>query len=147
LTSIAHDRCLWIEDKGLSLVIHARLTAEPERVLELLRAPVDKVAAAAGLGVRPGKEVLEICIPGLDKGTAIRELINDETAAAFYAGDDLGDLPAMAEVNAWARRSGRPKLTVGVSPRGRGPIAEQADLTVPDPQGLLSLLRQILQVA
>jgi hypothetical protein len=50
-------------------------------------------------------------------------------------------------VNAWARRSGRPKLTVGVSPRGRGPIAEQADLTVPDPQGLLSLLRQILQVA
>jgi trehalose 6-phosphate phosphatase len=150
LTSIAHDRHhhhLWIEDKGLSLVIHARLTAEPERVLERLRAPVDKVAAAAGLGVRPGKEVLEICIPGLDKGTAIRELINDETAAAFYAGDDLGDLPAMAEVNAWARRSGRPKLTVGVSPRGRGPIAEQADLTVPDPQGLLSLLRQILQVA
>ena len=34
LTSIAHDRQLWIEDKGLSLVIHARLTAEPERVLE-----------------------------------------------------------------------------------------------------------------
>ena len=111
----------------------------------MLRAPVDKVAAAAGLGVRPGKEVLEICIPGIDKGTAIRELINDDTAVAFYAGDDLGDLPAMAEVNAWAQRSGRPKLTVGVSPRGRGPIAEQADVTVPDPQGLLSLLRQILE--
>jgi trehalose 6-phosphate phosphatase len=147
LTSIAHDRHLWIEDKGLSLVIHARLTAEPERVLELLRAPVDKVAAAAGLGVRPGKEVLEICIPGIDKGTAIRELINDDTAAAFYAGDDLGDLPAMTEVNAWAQRSGRPKLTVGVSPRGRGLIAEQADVTVPDPQSLLMLLRQILEVA
>lgn len=145
LTSIAHDRQLWIEDKGLSLVIHARLTAEPERVLELVRAPVDKVAAAAGLGVRPGKEVLEICIPGIDKGTAIRELINDETAAAFYAGDDLGDLPAMAEVNAWAQRSGRPKLTVGVSPGGRGPIAEQADVTVPDPQSLMSLVRQILE--
>ncbi len=144
LTSIAHDRHLWIEDKGLSLVIHARLTAEPERVLEMLRAPVDKVATAAGLGVRPGKEVLEICIPSIDKGTAIRELINDDTAAAFYAGDDLGDLPAMAEVNAWARRSDRPTLTVGVSPRGWGPIAEHADVTVPDPQSLLSLLRQII---
>ncbi len=94
--------------------------------------------------MRPGKEVLEICLPGIDKGTAIRELISDDTTAAFYAGDDLGDLPAMAEVNAWAQRSGRPALTVGVNPRGRGPVAEQADVTVPDPQSLLSLLRQIL---
>jgi trehalose 6-phosphate phosphatase len=144
LTSVAHDRHLWIEDKGLSLVIHARLTAEPERVLEMLRAPVEKAAAASGLGVRPGKEVLEICIPGIDKGTAIRELLSDDPAAAFYAGDDLGDLPAMAEVKAWATRSGRPAVTVGVSPRGMGPIAEQTDVTVPDPQGLISLLRRIL---
>jgi trehalose 6-phosphate phosphatase len=83
-------------------------------------------------------------IPGIDKGTAIRELIGDDTAAALYAGDDLGDLPAMAEVKAWAERSGRPTLTVGVSPRGRGPIAEQTDVTVPDPQSLISLLRQIV---
>jgi trehalose 6-phosphate phosphatase len=134
---IAHDPDIWVEDKGLSLVIHARLTAEPERLLEMLRPPVDKLAAAAGLGVRPGKEVLEICIPGIDKGTAIRELLCD----------DLGDLPAIAEVKAWAGRSGRPSLTVGVSPGGRGPIAEQADVTVPDPQGLISLLRQILEDA
>ena len=147
LASVAHDRDLWIEEKDLSLVIHARLTAEPERVLEMLRAPVEKVAAAAGLGVRPGREVLEICLPGIDKGTAIRELLSDDPSAALYAGDDLGDLPAMAEVNAWAKRSGRPTLTVGVSPRGRGPVAEQADVTVPDPQSLLALLRQILTEA
>ena len=145
LASVARD--LWMEEKSLSLVIHARLTAEPERVLEMLRAPVEKAAAAAGLGVRPGKEVLEICLPGIDKGTAIRELLSNDPAAAFYAGDDLGDLPAMAEVNAWAERSGRPALTVGVSPRERDPVAEQADLTVPDPQSLLSLLRQILEEA
>ncbi|MGO9194166.1 MAG: trehalose-phosphatase [Streptosporangiaceae bacterium] len=145
LASVARD--LWIEEKALSLVIHARLVAAPDRVLEMLRAPVQKAAAAAGLGVRPGKEVLEICLPGIDKGTAIRELISDDTTAAFYAGDDLGDLPAMAEVNAWAGRTGRPALTVGVSPRGRGPVAEQADVTVPDPQSLISLLRQILKDA
>ena len=145
LASVARD--LWIEEKSLSLVIHARLAAEPERVLEMLRAPVEKAAAAAGLGVRPGKEVLEICLPGIDKGTAIRELLSNDPAAAFYAGDDLGDLPAMAEVNAWAKRSGRPALAVGVSPGGRSPVAEQADLTVPDPQSLISLLRQILEQA
>ena len=110
----------------------------------MLRAPVDKVAAAAGLGVRPGKEVLEICLPGTDKGTAIRELISDETAAAFYAGDDLGDLPAVREVNAWSVRTGRPKLAVGVSPSGAGPLVGQADVTVPDPHGLTLLLRQLI---
>jgi trehalose 6-phosphate phosphatase len=136
---------LWLEDKGLSLVIHARLTAEPERVLEILRTPVGEAAAAAGLGIRPWKEVLEICLPGLDKGTAIRELLGGDPAAAFYAGDDLGDLPAIGEVNAWAQRTGRPALTVGVSPRGQGPVAERAGVTVPDPQGLMTLLRQILR--
>ena len=134
---------LWMEDKGLSLVIHARLTADPERELEKLRFRVEEAAAAAGLGVRPGKEVLEICIPGIDKGTALVELLGWDPAAAFYAGDDLGDLPAMREVHAWARRSGRPGLTVGV---GRGPVAGQADVTVADPRGLLSVLRQLLRL-
>jgi trehalose 6-phosphate phosphatase len=144
LASIEPD--LWLEDKGLSLVIHARLTPDPDRFLEILRAPVGEAAAAAGLGVRPGKEVLEICIPGLDKGAALVELLDGDPAAACYAGDDLGDLPAIGAVNAWAGRTGRPALTVGVSASGRGPVAGQAGLTVPDPQGLMSLLRQLLPV-
>jgi len=104
LPRLAHDPAIWIEDKGLSLVIHTRLTAEPDRMLEILHDPVTEAAEAAGLGVRPGKEVLEICIPGIDKGTAIRELISHDTAAAFYAGDDLGDLPAPA----MSRQAGGP---------------------------------------
>jgi len=112
-------------------------------VLEILHPLVEQAAAAAGLQLRPGKEVLEICLPGIDKGTAIRELVDDDTAAVFYAGDDLGDLPAMAEVDAWAERSGRLKLTVGVDPGGNGPLAGRTDVTVPDPQGLMLLLRQI----
>jgi len=144
LADIADDSALWIEDKELSLVVHTRLTAEPDRLVEVLRAPVAEAAAAAGLEVRPGKEVLEICIPGTDKGTAIRELIRDETAAVVYAGDDVGDLPAVREVNAWSGGCGRPKLAVAVSPDGIGPLARLADVTVPDPHGLIALLRQII---
>jgi trehalose 6-phosphate phosphatase len=144
VASVAVDPAVWIEDKELSLVIHTRLTAEPDRLAEILRAPVAEAAAAAGLEMRPGKEVLEICIPGIDKGTAIRELIGDETAAVCYAGDDVGDLPAVREVNAWSSRNGRPKLAVAVSPSGMGPLAGLADLTVPDPHSLLLLLRQII---
>jgi trehalose 6-phosphate phosphatase len=144
VASVAVDPAVWIEDKELSLVIHTRLTAEPDRLAEILRAPVAEATAAAGLEMRPGKEVLEICIPGIDKGTAIRELIGDETAAVCYAGDDVGDLPAVREVNAWSSRNGRPKLAVAVSPSGMGPLAGLADLTVPDPHSLLLLLRQII---
>ena len=119
LARVARDSAIWVEDKGLSLVIHTRLTAEPQRVLEALRGPVTEAAEAAGLEARPGKEVLEICLPGTDKGTAVRELIGEETAAVFYAGDDVGDLPAVQAVNAWSRterpaqagRGGKPLRT------------------------------------
>ena len=127
----------------MSLVVHARLTAAPERVLERLREPVEEAAAAVGLGVRPGREVLEICLPGIDKGTALRELLDSDPAAALYAGDDVGDLDAMAEVRAWAQRSGRPGWTVAVGPDG-GPLAGAADVTVADPRALLGLLEGLL---
>lgn len=144
IAGLVREPDLWIEDKSLSLVVHARLTAAPERVLERLREPVEKAAAAVGLGVRPGREVLEICLPGIDKGTAIRELIGDDTAAVLYAGDDVGDLDAVAEVNAWARRSGRPKLIVGVNADGRGPLAGQADVSLADPRAVVGFLRSLL---
>lgn len=95
LARLVRDPAIWIEDKGLSLVIHTRITSDPDRVLTILRDPVKEVAADAGLETRPGKEVLEICIPGIDKGTAIRELLGSAPEAAFYAGDDTGDLPAL----------------------------------------------------
>jgi trehalose 6-phosphate phosphatase len=138
VAGLVREPDVWIEDKSLSLVVHARLTAAPERVLERLREPVEKAAAAAGLGVRPGKEVLEICLPGIDKGTALRELLAGDPAAALYAGDDVGDLDAMAEVRAWAQRRGRPGCTVAVGPAG-GPLAA-ADVTVADPRALLAFL-------
>jgi trehalose 6-phosphate phosphatase len=144
VASVAVDPAVWIEDKELSLVIHTRLTGEPDRLVELLREPVAEATAAAGLEMRPGKEVLEICIPGIDKGTAIRELIGAETAAVCYAGDDVGDVPALREVNAWSGRSGRPALAVAIDPSGTGPLTGLADVTVPDPLALISLLRQII---
>ena len=144
VSSVTRDSAIWIEDKALSLVIHARLTAEPDRLLDALRAPVADACAAAGLEVRPGREVLEICLPGTDKGTAMRELIGAGTAAVLYAGDDVGDQPAHREVRAWSARSGRPALSVAIGPSRTGPLAELTDVAVPDPDGLILLLRQII---
>jgi trehalose 6-phosphate phosphatase len=143
VASVAADPAIWIEDKELSLVVHTRLTPEPDRLTDVLRAPVTEAATAVGLEVRPGKEVLEIVIPGTDKGTALRELITDRTAGVVYAGDDVGDLPAVRAVNAWSERTGRPRLTVAVSRAGTGPLRELADVAVPDPRSLVALLREV----
>jgi trehalose 6-phosphate phosphatase len=46
VAGVVREPAVWIEDKSLSLVVHARLTAQPELVLSQLREPVEKAAAA-----------------------------------------------------------------------------------------------------
>jgi len=50
---------VWVEDKSLSLVVHARMTAHPEQVLERLRKPVEEAARRRSRGAAR-REVLEI---------------------------------------------------------------------------------------
>jgi trehalose 6-phosphate phosphatase len=141
IASAVQESAIWIEDKGLSLVIHARLTSEPDTVIAVLAEPIRRLANRAGLDVRPGKEVLEICLPGIDKGTAIDELLTDDTSAVLYAGDDIGDVPAFDRVREWAKRTRRPALAIAVT----GPntsVAQHSDVAVPNPLALLSLLRR-----
>ena len=139
LASIGPD--LWLEDKSLSLVVHARLTDDPDRMLAMLHAPVEQAAAAAGLVVRPGREVLEICIPGIDKGTAIRELVSEDTAAAFYAGrrprrparHPGGERVGRAQRPARADRRGWPRPGRRAGRRHRAGPAGPAVAAAPDP--------------
>jgi trehalose 6-phosphate phosphatase len=140
------DPRVWIEDKRLSLVVHARLTDNPDTVLDTLREPVDALAREHGMEVRPGAEVLEICIPGIDKASAIWRLVDDETEALLYIGDDVGDLPAFAAVRQWRERTGKPGLIVGVVPRPESPIAGVADLEVLDPPAVGLVLAALLPV-
>lgn len=62
VAGLARDPAVWVEDKSLSLVVHARMTAHPEEVLERLREPVDldamaEVHAWAERSSRPGVAV------------------------------------------------------------------------------------------
>jgi trehalose 6-phosphate phosphatase len=133
---------VWLEDKRLSLVVHARQAAEPERVLAELGERLPPLVAEQGLELHPGKLVLEIRIPNLSKATAIEELLTADTAAALFGGDDLGDLPAVAAVAAWAAATGRPGLTIAV---GEVPeLRRAADGTVDSPAALAELLAGLL---
>ncbi|MFJ2582825.1 trehalose-phosphatase [Kitasatospora aureofaciens] len=133
----------WVEDKGRSLAVHTRRTAAPEEALELLRAPVDALAAEYGLVVEPGRLVLELRPPGVDKGAALTGFLRERGArSVLYAGDDLGDLAAFAAVEK-LRDEGVAGVLVCSGAVGDAPVkelADRADLVVAGPAGVVELL-------
>ncbi|HEX8095861.1 trehalose-phosphatase [Jatrophihabitans sp.] len=132
---------VWLEDKRLSLVVHARQAADPDRVLAELGDRLPPLVTEQGLELHPGKLVLEIRIPDLSKATALEHLLTPDTSAALFAGDDLGDLPAVAAVTAWARATGRPGLTIAV---GELPeLRQAAEGAVGSPAELAELLAKL----
>ena len=133
---------VWLEDKRLSLVVHTRQAAEPERALAELREPVGRLAAEHGLETHLGKLVLEIRIPGLSKATALDTLLADDTPAALFAGDDLGDLPAVAALRAWSERTGRPGRAIAVGEVAQ--LMEVADVRLESPAELAVVLAGLL---
>jgi trehalose 6-phosphate phosphatase len=137
-----------IEDKGHALAVHTRGTADPDAALARLRGPLLALAEQAGLTVEPGRQVIELRPPGMDKGVALRELSAERAArSVMYCGDDLGDLAAFAAVRA-LRADGIPGLNVlSAAPESEVP-REEADLLVDGPDGIaifLALLADALQ--
>ena len=130
----------WSEDKGDALAVHTRLTAEPERTLELLRAPLAGLAARVGLAVQPGRFVIELRPPGGDKGAALKKLRAERgSLAIMYCGDDLGDIPAFEAV-ASLRADGIPGLAVCSGSAEVTGLAGLADLVVDGPDGVVWML-------
>ncbi|MEU6235691.1 trehalose-phosphatase [Kitasatospora sp. NPDC047058] len=136
----------WVEDKGRSLAVHTRRTEAPEQALELLRAPVEALAAEHGLVVEPGRLVLELRPPGVDKGAALRGFLAERDArTVLYAGDDLGDVAAFAAVEE-LRAEGLAGLLVCSGAVGDAPVkelADRADVVVEGPAGVVALLERL----
>lgn len=135
------DPRLWIEDKRLSLVVHARRTDDPAAALAAVRTDVTGLAESLDLDVHPGSGVLEIRLPGYDKAGALRRLAGDQGAVLFL-GDDLGDLPAFAAVRA-LRAEGRVAYGVAVRASGVAEVTEAADVSVERPEDAVALLRAL----
>ena len=134
-----------IEDKGHALAVHTRRAADPDAALARLDAPLRALAAQHGLAVEPGRMVLELRSPGMDKGVALTALLRElEAGSVLFAGDDLGDLAGYATVEALRADAGLPGLLVCSAPAtGEPPVAalaDRADLVVPGPDGVVALL-------
>ncbi|MFD0650946.1 trehalose-phosphatase [Streptomyces malaysiensis subsp. malaysiensis] len=130
----------WIEDKGRAVAVHTRRAEDPQATFERLRAPLHALAERHGLIVEPGRLVLELRPPGMDKGVALMEYVRRTGAeAVLYAGDDLGDLAAFAAVER-LRTEGVPGVLVCSGSTEVTELAKRADLVVDGPAGVVELL-------
>jgi trehalose 6-phosphate phosphatase len=132
-----------VEDKGTALAVHTRRTADPAAALALLREPLSRLAERTALTLEPGRLVLELRPPGMDKGAALRQLAAERAAGAvLYCGDDLGDLAAFAAVRG-LRADGVPGCAVASESPESPQVAAAADLVVDGPPGIVRFLADL----
>ncbi|MFJ1776597.1 trehalose-phosphatase [Streptomyces anulatus] len=152
LPGVLHEfdswRGTWIEEKGQAVAVHTRRAQDPQAAFETLRGPLGELAAKHGLIVEPGRLVLELRPPGMDKGVALATFVAElDAESVIYAGDDLGDLAAFAAVEKLRSEGpdGIPGLLVCSGSAEVPELAERADLSVPGPAAVVAFLAALAE--
>ena len=145
---------VYVEPKGLTVTLHFRRAPEHK---DWVVAFAERQHDARGLQVHPGRLERELR-PAIevDKGTVVRALVAEHeeqhdgqplrALAAF--GDDVGDLPAFAALEALRDAEGpapprRVVRVAAVDTESPAAVAAAADLTVPGATGAVALLRDL----
>lgn len=133
-----------IEDKGLSVAVHVRSLADPKAAFAAMLQPLRDLADSVGLAAEPGRMVVELRPPGMDKGRALRDLVHEtQVGAVMFVGDDLGDLAAFDAIDE-LRAEGVPGLLVCSGSSEVEELAARADIVVDGPRGVTDLVGELL---
>ena len=132
-----------LEDKGRSVAVHARRAADPAAAFATMRAVLIPLADGLGLHAEPGRLVIELRPPGMDKGAALRALVAERSArAVVYAGDDLGDIPAFEAVRD-LRAQGLVGYALASASDEEGALTGLADLVLEGPDAVVGWLSEL----
>jgi trehalose 6-phosphate phosphatase len=132
-----------VEHKGRAVVVHTRQLPDPDASFATLSGPLNDLAERHEMVVEPGKNVLEIRSPGVDKGVALRDIVAETGARqVVFVGDDLGDLPAYRVVEE-LRREGRGGLLVCSASHEEDALSVLADVVVQGPSGVATWLEEL----
>jgi trehalose 6-phosphate phosphatase len=135
-----------VEDKGLSVAVHVRRAGDPRAAYSHMRQPLVDLAERHGLAAEPGRMVIELRPPGMDKGRALRSLVEEHAAGSvMFTGDDLGDLAAYDEVDR-LREQGIPGVLVCSGSEEVTELASRADIVVDGPAGVAELVDNLVRV-
>jgi trehalose 6-phosphate phosphatase len=119
-----------VEEKSVSVAVHWRQAPDHAAAANEVRRVTSRVADELGLRLEPGKLVEELRPPiNVDKGSAVSALLaaHPDLSAFAYAGDDLGDIPALRA----ARDAGGYALVVDHGQETDPRLLELADATFP----------------
>jgi trehalose 6-phosphate phosphatase len=137
----------FVEDKGLAVAVHTRRLPDPHAAFERLLPALSEAAQQHGLGVEPGRLVIEVRAPGMHKGQAVRTIHNELGAhGVVFAGDDLGDVEAFRAVEK-LRADGEPALLICSGSQEQQALVELSDIVVDGPAGVLAMLRRLARDA
>jgi trehalose 6-phosphate phosphatase len=143
---VAEDGALFgctMEDKGRSVAVHARRAADPAAAFATMREVLIPLAEQLGLQAEPGRLVVELRPPGMDKGTALRALVAErEARTVVYAGDDLGDVPAFEAVRD-LRDQGLVGYALASASTEESALTELADLVLAGPDAVVGWLSEL----
>ena len=89
-----------IEEKAVSVAVHWRQASDKAVAADEVHQAAARVAAETGLRLESGKLTEELLPPvAVDKGSALITLLASKNlTTAAYAGDDVGDIPALRAV-------------------------------------------------
>jgi trehalose 6-phosphate phosphatase len=132
-----------LESKGLAVAVHTRRMDDPDAAQERLTPLLERLARKHGLVTEPGRMVVEVRAPGMDKGSAVRRLQKEMHADAMvFVGDDLGDVEAFEAV-ADLRRRGMVGFLVCSGSDEQEALVDRSDLVVDGPDGVVDFLRRL----
>lgn len=133
-----------LEDKGRAVGVHTRRAADPEACLAWLSGPVAEIAERHALHLEPGRNVVELRSSSVDKGDAIRALVERfQPRVVVMMGDDLGDLAAFEAV-ASLTEQGITGIRVVAGSAEQPTVAQQADVLCGAPEGVAAWMEDVL---
>ena len=102
-----------IEHKGRAVVVHTRAAARPGRLVRDAGGAADRPGASGTtMVVEPGKNVLEIRSPGIDKGEALRDIVAETGARRSSSSATTSATCRRSGSSSELRREGRGGLLV-----------------------------------
>ncbi|MDQ2717990.1 MAG: trehalose-phosphatase [Chloroflexota bacterium] len=139
--------CILVQRKAIGGSVHYRLCPDPQLARQKIVALLAEPARQANLPLSLGKMVVDVQVPGIDKGTALRAFARRFAVRGLvFAGDDRTDLAAMREI-AHLRQEGLAAQAIVVQHHDTLPeLLAGADLVVQEVKGMYNLLQEIVGI-
>ena len=123
-----------VEDKGVGLTIHYRMSSHPDQARSAVLAALDDIGAGQRLDVRHGRMTLELRLPvNVHKGTVVRSLAEEfRLQGAIILGDDLTDVDGFRAARRLQEESGFANISIAVvSEETPEELTREAGYTLP----------------